>query len=273
MGNEQQTLPIRQHYAFLKALDHYHHLIKGTLQLLTNNSKAPIDPYLAIHNLQQLHRAIISNSDDSVRALLALNVKVIASPVLFRKENPLTDLRHKNVCTSCGYQGHNPLECPNWLCTCCHQWAPKHRSIDCPTRPENQQFEAFLRDQESTLPVPTPETTQESSIRSTHSSPGPESTQDNPPTSPTSSPELPNSSEHRTRLQLRNHRLQTISHPATRSSSQRRIVRVQFGTASRIPRPNRYAVLDTEDSSESGEQQEQVVNGRLVSGESGNSSA
>ena len=66
IGNNPDTLPVRQYYAFLKALDHYHHLIKGTLQLLTNDSKAPIDPYLAIHNLQQLHRAIILNTDDSI---------------------------------------------------------------------------------------------------------------------------------------------------------------------------------------------------------------
>ena len=273
-----ETLHIRQHYAFLFALNSYHHLLRGALLCLTGGPGNPIDTRLAVYNLEQLHRSIISNTDESVRALLALKVKDYAPTLLYRQENPITDIRSENVCTSCGYSGHYPLECFYWICTVCHRPHPHHKSIDCPARPENQTNRSPEENPEetnetTTLPVPNLETTQESSLRTPSASPHPESSQERPTAPPTSSPELPNSSEHRTRLQLRNHRLQTISHPATRSSSQRRVVRVQFGTASRIPRPNRYAVLDTEDSSESGEQQEQVVNGRLVSGESGNSSA
>ena len=120
--------------------------------------------------------------------------------------------------------GHYPLECFYWICTVCHRPHPHHKSIDCPARPENQTNRSPEENPEetnetTTLPIPNLETTQESSLHTPSASPHPESSQERPTAPPTSPPELPNASEHRTRLQVRNHRLQTISHPATHSSS------------------------------------------------------
>ena len=273
--DENVPLAIKQYYSFACALNHYHSIIKGTLQILNNKPNTPLDPYLAVSNIQILHQNVLTNLDDSIRALIALNVKATIPDYLFRKENPITDLRFQNVCTSCGYSGHYPLDCHHWICPCCHQWAPGHKANDCPARPENQTTQII--DQENALPIPNPQTNQEGAIRSSHSSPGPESAQNNPPTTPTSSPERSDPQEYRLRLRSRNHRLQTILHPATRRASQRRTVRIQLGEPTRIPVSNRFALLDTEDSSESGGQQDEapngLVNGRVVSSEGDNSSA